>query len=120
MMMTQVLVDFYRCDPIMNDPAALAAVAKTAAESVGATIVGEYEMRYTPHGSTVAVFLAESHIVLTTWPEYRLTLVDILLCNPQMDHAAVAATLRRHICPDGEMKVHEVRRRIDFQPEGSA
>ena len=117
MMMTQVLVDLYHCDPIMDDPAALAAVARTAAESVGAAIVGEYEVRSTPHGNTVAIFLAESHIVLTTWPEYRLTLVDILLCNPQMDHAAVADMLARKICPNGRMKVHEVRRRIDFHPD---
>src|SRR3954453_18437596 len=83
MLMTQVLADLYRCDPVMDDPGALVTAARTAAESVGATIVGEYEVRYVPHGLTVAVFLSESHIVLTTWPEHRLTLVDILLCNPE-------------------------------------
>ena len=100
----------------MDDPAALAAVAREAVESVGATIVGEYEVRYVPHGLTVAVFLGESHIVLTTWPEYRLTLVDVLLCNPDMDHVSVTATLKHRICPDGEMVVHQVRRRIDARP----
>jgi len=116
MLMTQVLADLYGCGPIMDDPAALAAAARSAAQSIGATIVGEYEIRYAAHGLTVAVFLAESHIVLTTWPEHRLTLIDILLCNPNMDQRAVAAALKERICPTGEMVVHEARRRIDVRP----
>jgi S-adenosylmethionine decarboxylase len=116
MLMTQVLADLYRCGPVMDDPAALVEAAKTAAAAVGATIVGEYEVRYVPHGLTIAVFLGESHIVLTTWPEFRLTLVDILLCNPQMDPRSVTSHLKERICPDGEMVVHEVQRRIDAAP----
>jgi S-adenosylmethionine decarboxylase len=116
MLMTQVLADLYRCEPLMDNPAALVKAARMAAEAVGATVVGEHEVRYVPHGLTVAVFLAESHIVLTTWPEYRLTLVDLLLCNPDMDHAKSTAILKQQICPNGEMIVHEVRRRIDAQP----
>ena len=63
-----------------------------------------------------AVFLAESHIVLSTWPEYHLTLIDILLCNPAMDHGAVVTRIREQICADGQVVVHEVRRRIAEQP----
>jgi S-adenosylmethionine decarboxylase len=116
MLITQVLADLYGCGPVMDDPAALAAAARSAVQSVGATIVGEYEVRYAPHGLTVAVFLGESHIVLTTWPEYRLMLIDILLCNPDMDQRAVAAMLKERICPTGEMVVHEAQRRIDVRP----
>src|ERR1700742_4370234 len=99
MLMIQVLADIYDCPDIINDAEALANAAKTAAQDVGATIVGEYEVRYVPHGLTIAVFLGESHIVLTTWPEYRLLLVDILLCNPEMDPRKVIASIKQAVCP---------------------
>ncbi|MFN3656718.1 MAG: S-adenosylmethionine decarboxylase family protein [Pseudolabrys sp.] len=116
MLMTHLLAEFYGCNSAMEDEGALVAAARTAAEEVGATVIGNYELRYVPHGLTVAVFLAESHIVLTTWPEFRLTLLDVLLCNPTMDHNRVAARIKERICPDGRMVVHEVPRMIAMQP----
>ena len=44
-------------------------------------------MRFVPHGVTAVLVLAESHILVSTWPEHRLALVDILLCNEAMDPA---------------------------------
>ena len=66
-------------------------------------------------GLTIAIFLGESHIVLTTWPEYHLLLVDILLCNPDMDPREVAEQIKAQICPLGQMVVHETPRRIAAQ-----
>ena len=116
MLMIQVLADIYDCPEIINDAEALANAAKTAAQAVGATIVGEYEVRYVPHGLTIAVFLGKSHIVLTTWPEYRLLLVDILLCNPEMDPKTVIALIKQAVCPDGQMVLQEVPRRVAAKP----
>jgi S-adenosylmethionine decarboxylase len=116
MLMTHILAELYECPPVINDAEALAEAAKTAAQSVGATIVGEYEVRYVPHGLTIAVFLGESHIVLTTWPEYRLLLVDILLCNPDMDPQKVVTQIKQQISPEGQMIVHEMPRRIAAHP----
>jgi hypothetical protein len=79
MLMTQVLADCYGCEASIEDADALMAAAMAAASAVGATVVGESTVRYVPHGLTIAVFLAESHIVLTTWPEHRLLLIDTLL-----------------------------------------
>ena len=112
MLMTHILAELYDCPDIIHDGDALAEAAKRAAQSVGATIVGEYEVRYVPHGLTIAVFLGESHIVLTTWPEFRLLLVDILLCNPEMDPRKVVEEIKQQICPQGQMVVHETPRRI--------
>jgi S-adenosylmethionine decarboxylase len=120
MLMTQLLVDFYKCTPVIENAAALAEAEKVAAQAVGATVVGEYEVRYVPHGLTVAVFLAESHIVITTWPEYRLALLDVLLCNPQMDVNVVVAQIKERICPDGQIVVHEIARDLAESPKGRA
>jgi hypothetical protein len=39
MLMTQVLAELYDCLPAIEDPVVLATAARTAAQSVGATIV---------------------------------------------------------------------------------
>lgn len=116
MLMTHMLAELYGCLAAIEDKDVLVSAARAAAEEVGATVIGNYEVRYVPHGLTVAVFLAESHIVLTTWPEFHLTLLDVLLCNPTMDHNRLAGRIKQQICPDGEMIVHEVPRRIAAQP----
>ena len=112
MIITQVLAELYGASPAIDEEAALIGAARAAAAAVGAAIVGEHAVRYVPHGLTVALFLAESHIVLTTWPEYRLVLVDLLLCNPEMDHRTAIAEIARHLCPDGQVVTHDVPRRI--------
>ncbi|ABE40569.1 S-adenosylmethionine decarboxylase [Rhodopseudomonas palustris] len=116
MLMTHALAEMYDCLPLIEDEAALVAAARAGVQSVGATIIGSYEVRYVPHGLTIALFLAESHIVLTTWPEHRLLLVDVLLCNPEMDFNRVLAEVKRCVCPDGEMTVHHVPRKIAARP----
>lgn len=112
MIITQVLAEIYGTSAAIEDEAALAEAARAAAEAVGASIVGEHAVRYVPHGLTIALFLAESHIVLTTWPEYRLLLVDLLLCNPEMDHRVCIAEIARRLAPDGRVVTHDVPRRI--------
>lgn len=85
MKLTQLLASFYGCGPALDDEARLIAVLHESAERVGAVVVEEARVRYAPHGLTVAMFLAESHALLSTWPEHRLALLDVLLCNDRMD-----------------------------------
>lgn len=116
MLMTHVLAELYDCSAAIEDAAILRSAAQSAAQLVGASIVGDCQIRYAPHGLTVAVFLAESHIVLTTWPEHRLVLLDILLCNPTMDHKLTLTYIKEQICPHGHMVIHEVPRKIAAHP----
>jgi S-adenosylmethionine decarboxylase len=119
MLMTQVLADAYHCEPSIEESDALMAAAVAGAAAVGATVVGESTVRYVPHGLTVAVFLAESHLVLTTWPEHRLLLIDVLLCNPEMDPDVVIDEIVRRLCPAGEVVRQRIPRRIADGPGGA-
>jgi S-adenosylmethionine decarboxylase len=112
MIIPQVLAEFYHCSPEIQSEAALMQAAEAAASRVGATVVGRSSVTYQPHGLTVAVFLAESHIVLTTWPEYDLLLLDSLLCNPEMSGHDVADEIRQRLCPQGRHVLHTVDRFI--------
>ena len=116
MLIVHALAELYGCEPIIEDATALVEAAKTAASAVGARTVGEFHVHYEPHGLTVAVFLAESHIIITTWPEYRLALIDVLMCNSEMDYNQVVGQIRERICPDGELVMHSVPRSIAASP----
>ena len=120
MLMTQVLADAYHCEASIEDGEALMAAALAAAAAVGATVIGETTIRYVPHGLTVAVFLAESHLVLTTWPEHRLLLIDTLLCNPEMDPDVAVDEIVLRLCPAGEVVRQRIPRRIADWPDDAA
>lgn len=104
------------CDVAIEDDVKLLEAGISAAKAVGATIIGEHAQRYVPHGITLILFLAESHIMLTTWPEYRMVLADILLCNPQMDENRAIDEIARRLCPDGVVERSYVTRHIEPLP----
>lgn len=84
MSITQLLVDCYQCAGPLNDEVQLLSCLESASIAVGAEIVGTHVQKYRPHGVTAVVFLAESHAMVTTWPEHCFAAVDIFLCNPTM------------------------------------
>ncbi len=116
MLITQVIAELYGCSPRIESGDAVIKAAKQAAQAVGAHIIGESSVEYVPHGLTAAIFLAESHIVLTTWPEHRLLLIDLLLCNPQQSHEQAISVIKDALCPDGRQISHEVPRFIGSTP----
>ena len=46
-----------------------------------------------PSGVTATVLLAESHLCLHTWPEWRAVSLDVYVCNVGADHSAQAGAL---------------------------
>ncbi len=116
MRIRQVLADMRNCGTAIEDEVRLLEAGIAAAKSVGATIIGEHAQRYVPHGITLILFLAESHIMLTTWPEHRMVLADILLCNPDMDEDRAVEELARRLCPDGLVERSYVTRHIEPLP----
>jgi S-adenosylmethionine decarboxylase len=95
----QLLAELHGCNGQIGDPAALMAALARGAEQVGASVISDSLVTYTPHGSTVVVFLAESHAMVTTWPELDIALVDILLCNVSMDYEVVLREVVRLLEP---------------------
>lgn len=49
----------------------LTALIRQAAGASGLSVVGEAVHAFVPHGLSIALFLAQSHLVFSTWPEYQ-------------------------------------------------
>lgn len=98
MTLRQLLVDARGCQGPLDDADALLAAMRAAAAAVGAREHAGSTARYVPHGVTAILVLAESHVLVSTWPEHHLALVDVLLCNeamaPERVWEVLAETLR--------------------------
>ncbi len=52
-----------------------------AAQSIGATVIGEIFHQFQPQGVSGTVVIAESHLSIHTWPENGYVAVDIYTCG---------------------------------------
>ena len=108
MTIRELIVDAYDCDTDLNDACALESAGKAAVASVGAEVADKVSCLFQPHGLTICLVLKESHFIISTWPEYRLAIVNIFLCNAAMDPKACWEHFAKTLSPS-EVVVHEVK-----------
>ncbi|MCP4871975.1 MAG: adenosylmethionine decarboxylase [Proteobacteria bacterium] len=112
MKIRHLLADLHGCTaPLLDDVDALLGLLRAAAANVGAHEYGRTTARYVPHGVTAVLILAESHMIVSTWPEHRLALVEILLCNEDMDPEEAFGAIREGLVPD-HVELHQTVRGI--------
>lgn len=64
---------------LMDSERAYALFSQAVRES-GLTVVDEGFYRFSPHGFTCFLLLAESHASLHAWPEYNYCAIDLFTC----------------------------------------
>ena len=85
------LLDLYGCPSgLLRSEGSLKQAMAEAATAAGATILSAAFHRFGGHGGITGVLLlAESHISIHTWPEYRFAAADIFMCGrPDLEEAA--------------------------------
>ena len=79
---THYLVELYDCPShLLNNAIFVKQVVREASKHGLATLLDEISHEFVPHGVTVVGLLAESHIAVHTWPEYRYAAADIFTCG---------------------------------------
>jgi S-adenosylmethionine decarboxylase proenzyme len=82
----QILVEFYDCDSDkINDVDFIESSILAATRSSGATIISHDFHKFSPHGVSGVVVIAESHVTIHSWPEYNYAAVDIFTCGETID-----------------------------------
>jgi len=77
-----LLLELKGCNKeVLNDIGFLKGALLAAASEIGATVLGESFYQFAPQGVTGVVVIAESHLVIHTWPEYGYAAVDIFTCG---------------------------------------
>jgi S-adenosylmethionine decarboxylase proenzyme len=81
-----ILAEYFECGcTYLDSEQAIREVMLEAASASGATIVGNIFHHFSPQGVTGVVVIAESHLAIHTWPEYRYASVDLFTCGSHLD-----------------------------------
>jgi S-adenosylmethionine decarboxylase len=84
-----VIAEFYGCNAdIINNQELVENIMLEASEISGATIVKPVFHKFSPHGVSGIIMVAESHLSIHTWPEYGYCAIDIFTCGDIIDNYA--------------------------------
>ncbi|MFQ5933443.1 MAG: adenosylmethionine decarboxylase [Dehalococcoidia bacterium] len=89
-----ILLDLKDCDrKILNDLSLVKDALISAAQEMGAKILGESFHKFEPQGVTGVLPIAESHICVHTWPEHGYAAVDVFTCGQSIEPERVVESL---------------------------
>ena len=94
-----LLVELHGCHPdLLKKVDVVKDILVGAARACGATIVDVTFHEFNPFGVSGVVVIAESHLSIHTWPEYRYAAVDIFTCGevikPELAVTYIASRFR--------------------------
>jgi S-adenosylmethionine decarboxylase len=88
------LIELHGVDPaLLNDADRLEAALLDAARAAHCQVLGSLKHRFSPHGASAVVLVAESHLSIHSWPEHGYAAADILTCGQTLPDAGVKALL---------------------------
>ena len=95
-----LILELQECRPeLLDDLDYVKQTLLEAAESTGATIIGNTFHKFSPQGVTGVVAIAESHLCIHTWPEYGYAAADIFTCGEGFSpHQAAAVIAEKFQC----------------------
>jgi S-adenosylmethionine decarboxylase len=89
-----LLLELFDCDSdAINNLEAVKGALVEAARRAHATIVDVVFHEFNPFGVSGVVVIAESHLSIHTWPEYRYAAVDIFSCGDILKPEVAASYL---------------------------
>jgi S-adenosylmethionine decarboxylase len=90
------IFDLSDCSPeiLMDSERAYSLFSQAVRES-GLTVVDEGIYKFSPHGFTCFLLLAESHASLHAWPEYNYCAIDLFTCAIGQDFMPVLMRLKQ-------------------------
>jgi len=79
---THLLVELHGCDPDkLKHVDVVRDIMVSAAQACKATVLDAAFHEFNPFGVSGIVVIAESHLSIHTWPEYRYAALDIFTCG---------------------------------------
>lgn len=89
-----MLLELFDCNPeAINNLDVVKTAMVEAAKRAQATIVDVVFHEFNPFGISGVVVIAESHLAIHTWPEYRYAAVDVFSCGDSLQPEVAAKYL---------------------------
>lgn len=110
-----LLLELFDCDvEAINNLEAVKTALVEAARRARATIVDVIFHEFNPFGISGVVVIAESHLSIHTWPEYRYAAVDIFSCGSMLQPDKAVAYLVEQFGAE-RMSIVELRRGVQVR-----
>jgi len=90
----QLVVEFWDCQGDLNSAELIEKTLKEAVQKARAFLLDTKVHRFQPQGISGVAVIAESHISIHTWPEYKYAAVDVFTCGNTDPDAAVEHILQ--------------------------
>jgi S-adenosylmethionine decarboxylase len=103
-----LLIEFWGAK-IIEDAKKISAILVKTAKVSRNTPLGVKIHKFSPHGITGFILLAESHISIHTWPEKKYVAVDIFSCGINSQPYKGLDYLKEEFQPE-KVKVREIKR----------
>ena len=111
-----LLLELKDCDKeVLDDLSFLKGILLAAAGEAGAMVLGESFHQFSPQGVSGVVMIAESHLVIHTWPEYGYAAVDIFTCGDSVQPGKAAEILIRKLGAKNHTALELQRGLLDTQ-----
>ena len=112
-----LLMELKDCNgEVLDDVDALKDALLTAADEAGATVLDESFHRFSPHGISGVVIIAESHLFIHTWPEYSYAAADIFTCGDSVQPEKAAEIIIRKLGARKHSTTEIERGRLSVEP----
>ena len=99
---------------LMDSEKSYSLFAQAVRES-GLTVVDEGFYKFSPHGFTCFLLLAESHASLHAWPEYGYCAIDLFTCAIGMDMMPLLQRLKEAFGAD-DFALRKLDREAAIEP----
>jgi S-adenosylmethionine decarboxylase len=91
------LAEFHQCPyEIINNTDLVEDIMNRAAEKSRATIIKSLFHKFSPHGVSGIIVVAESHFAIHTWPEHGYASVDLFSCG-EFDYMLALEYIRHEL-----------------------
>ncbi len=105
---THLVLELWGCSNL-NSATVVEAALRDVVAATNVTLLDLRVYPFAPVGVTGVAIVAESHIMIHTWPEHGYAAVDVFTCGEERDLDAAIEAIREHFTPDRVQMMHIVR-----------
>jgi len=107
------LAEFYDCNrDVLNDETKISGIMTEAVRVSGSTIIRPFFHKFSPHGISGIIVIAESHLAVHTWPEYGFAALDIFSCH-DLNYSETLKYISNNIGA-GRYSIISIKRGVDI------
>lgn len=105
---THLVLELWGCSNLNSMPVVEQALRDIVA-AINVTLLDLRVYPFSPMGVTGAAIVAESHIMIHTWPELGYAAIDIFTCGEERNLEVAIESVREHFTPERVQAMSMVR-----------